>query len=113
MAVAWWSFPAEVARFARGSEFRDMLQALVPTCQKVVVTRPKIGRGLPAETLLPVVRKMNPNVAAVADVGRALRQAIAETGPADAVVVAGSLYVVGEAKEALAEMDLDIRPPIH
>ena len=93
--------------------YRDMLQALVPTSQKVVVTRPKIGRGLPAETLLPVVRKMNPNVAVVADVGRALRQAIAETGPADAVVVAGSLYVVGEAKQALAEMDLDIRPPIH
>ncbi len=93
--------------------YRGMLQALVPHSHKVIVTRPKIGRGLPAETLLPVVREINPNVSVVADVGHALQQAMAAAGPEDAVVVAGSLYVVGEAKETLEEMDLDIRPPIH
>ena len=93
--------------------YRGMLQALVPRSHKVLVTRPKIGRGLPTETLLPVVRDMNPNVAAAADVRLALQQAMATAGPKDAVVVAGSLYVVGEAKEALEEMDLDIRSPIH
>ena len=93
--------------------YRAMLQALVPVSRKVIVTCPKIGRGLPVDALLPVVLEMNPNVATVADAKQALKQAIAEAGPNDAVVVAGSLYVVGEAKEALEEMDLDIRTPIH
>lgn len=81
--------------------YRAMLQALVPISWKVVVTRPKIGRGMPVEILLSVVREMNSNVTAVPEVKQALLQSMAESGPSDAVVVAGSLYVVGEAMQAL------------
>ena len=90
-----------------------MLQALAPVSRKVIVTCPRIGRGLPVETLLPVVKEINPNVTAIPDVKKALHQAMAEAGPKDAVAVAGSLYVVGEAKEELEKTDLDIRTPIH
>ncbi|KPJ75932.1 MAG: FolC bifunctional protein [Deltaproteobacteria bacterium SG8_13] len=93
--------------------YRGMLQAMVPVCRKVIVTRPRIGRGLPVDTLLQVARKMNPRTQAVGDVKQALLQAMAAAGPNDAVVVAGSLYVVGEAKAALEEMDLDNRTSIH
>ena len=93
--------------------YRAMLQSLVPVSEKVIVTRPKIGRGLPVETLLPVVKEMNPQVTSIPDVGRALLQTVAQADPDDAVVVAGSLYVVGEAKEALEKTDLDNQAPIH
>jgi dihydrofolate synthase/folylpolyglutamate synthase len=93
--------------------YRAMLQAIVPVSRKVIVTRPKINRGLPVETLLPLVREMNPNVTAIKDVEQALLQAMTEAGPGDAVAVAGSLYVVGEAKEALEKWALDKRTPIH
>lgn len=93
--------------------YRAMLQALVPVSRKVIVTRPKIDRGLPVETLLPLVREMNADTTAVADVHQALRQAMTQAGPGDAVAVAGSLYVVGEAKEALEKWALDNRTAIH
>ncbi len=84
--------------------YRSMLEALVPACQRVIVTQPRIQRALPAEILQAVVKKMTAAVDVVPDVGRAVTAAVETSGPDDAVCVAGSLYVVGEAKAALADL---------
>jgi dihydrofolate synthase/folylpolyglutamate synthase len=84
--------------------YRAMLRALVPLCARVVVTRPAIDRGLPPETLLAEVKRMTDRVQVIPDVGRAVAQAVETAAPEDAVCIAGSLYVVGEAKEALKRM---------
>ena len=83
--------------------FRAMLESLVPVCRRVIVTQPKINRRLPAETLLPVVKTFTNRVSVIPDVGQAVLQAINSAKPGDAICIAGSLYVVGEAKEALAK----------
>jgi dihydrofolate synthase/folylpolyglutamate synthase len=81
--------------------YRAMLQSLVPECRHIVVTRPRIQRALPPETLLEKVKTMTTRVEMAPDVAAAVQRAVTLT-PADGVVcIAGSLYVVGEAKEAL------------
>ena len=81
--------------------YRAMLENLVPVCKQVIVTQPKIDRRLPVETLLQVVEGLTDKVTAVPDVEQAVYQAIHSCRPSDAVCIAGSLYVVGEAKAAL------------
>lgn len=78
-----------------------MLKYLLPLCEKVVLTSPKIDRSLPAEGLQPFAKKLVPDVKIISDVGEAVLSSIDNASPNDVVCVAGSLYVVGEAKEAL------------
>ena len=83
--------------------YRAMLNSLLPHCRRVIFTRPKIDRALDPETLrLAADPRGSVDASVVPDVGRALDRAIAEASPSDAVCVAGSLYVVGEAKAWLA-----------
>ncbi len=86
--------------------YEAMLNILVPVCSKVILTQPKINRALAPQTLLPIVLPLNDKVEIIPDVSGALQTAIAQSRPEDAVCVAGSLYVVGEAKEALEKMAL-------
>ena len=81
--------------------YRKMLEMLVPRCAHVIVTRPDIHRALSPETLRAVAAPLCPRVSVVPIVADAVAAARVMTGPADAICIAGSLYVVGEAKEAL------------
>jgi len=81
--------------------FGAMLKSLLPVCHRVIITRAKIDRALDPRRLYSKAQKFNSNVSIVATVPDAFRQAV-ETASADEVIcVAGSLYVVGEAKEAI------------
>ncbi|MFP3999719.1 MAG: glutamate ligase domain-containing protein, partial [Desulfobacterales bacterium] len=81
--------------------YRAMLKSLVPLCSKVIITRPLIERSLPAEILAKTVREMTDQVEVIEDVAAAVARAMEVTGENDVVCIAGSLYVVGEAKAAL------------
>jgi dihydrofolate synthase/folylpolyglutamate synthase len=77
-----------------------MLDALLPVCGKVIVTRPRIDRALKPEVLLAVARRTRANAVMTDSVHAAVARAVAETGPDGVICIAGSLYVVGEAREA-------------
>jgi dihydrofolate synthase/folylpolyglutamate synthase len=53
------------------------------------------------QKLEPIARNILPAVTIIPDVKQALKHAIKTAAPEDVICVAGSLYVVGEAKEAL------------
>jgi len=81
--------------------YRAMLNCLLPTANQVILTRAKINRAMEAERLEPIAKKIIPRVTIISDVKQALAHAIKTASPDDIICVAGSLYVVGEAKEAL------------
>jgi len=83
--------------------YKAMLQSLLPVCSNIILTRAKNDRALPPEKLLPVASSVIKDVRIIPDVGKAVRHAIETASPRDLVCIAGSLYVVGEAKEALAK----------
>jgi dihydrofolate synthase/folylpolyglutamate synthase len=76
-----------------------MLKSLIPPCSKVILTRPRIDRALPPETLYSIAREMISDIDIIPDVDEAVIHAIETASPEDAICIAGSLYVVGEAKE--------------
>ncbi|MFW6333300.1 MAG: bifunctional folylpolyglutamate synthase/dihydrofolate synthase [Thermodesulfobacteriota bacterium] len=97
--------------------YQEMLAHLLPNCRKVILTRPKIDRSLPTETLLKAVREIRRTdrieippdsiqqytIQLIPSVAEAVRIAISSAAPDEVICIAGSLYVVGEAKEYLGE----------
>lgn len=82
-------------------DLRGILRGLAPAIGRLIVTTNSSPRAAPAERLgkeaeaLGLVAEVEPDVAS------ALRRAIDEAGESEAVVVTGSLYTVGEARELL------------
>lgn len=81
--------------------FETMLKSLIPICSRVILTRPDNERSTDPKTLLPIARKIIENITIIEDVDKAVKYAIENSGPDDAVCISGSLYLVGEAKAAL------------
>jgi dihydrofolate synthase/folylpolyglutamate synthase len=81
--------------------YASMLKSLLPQCSRAIITRAKTGRALDPQRLYKTAQNLVSDVSIVPDVSDAFRQAV-ETAASDEVIcVAGSLYVVGEAKEAV------------
>ena len=79
--------------------FKAMLKNLLPHCKKVILTRPKIDRALAPEKLYAVATEMISDIRIIPDVDRAIIHAVENASSDDVLCIAGSLYVVGEAKE--------------
>ena len=78
-----------------------MLKSLLPVCSRVIVTRAKTERALAPQRLYAAAEKIISDVTMIPEVAAAARQAIETAGSDDVICIAGSLYVVGEAKEAI------------
>jgi dihydrofolate synthase/folylpolyglutamate synthase len=80
-----------------------MLKDILPFCKKAILTRPKIDRALAPEKLYAVAGQLMSDIRIIADVDKAIIHAVENASPDDAICIAGSLYVVGEAKEFFAK----------
>jgi dihydrofolate synthase/folylpolyglutamate synthase len=80
--------------------YQEMLKHLVPCAQRIIITRAKIDRSLGTGVLKKAVKKLTrKKIEVIEDVQAAVTHAIATCSDNDAVCIAGSLYVAGEAKE--------------
>jgi len=84
--------------------YRKMLEYLVPTAHRIIFTRPKINRNLDPEILRENSRDLTQvETTVIDDVGEAVIHAIDTAPPEGTVCVAGSLYVVGEARSCILD----------
>jgi dihydrofolate synthase / folylpolyglutamate synthase len=82
----------------------SILKDLAGPCRKAVVTQPDINRAIPADRLAETAGKYFSEVVVVPEVRKAVHTAIGDSRPDDVICIAGSLYVVGEAKTALRNL---------
>ena len=76
-----------------------ILARLLPLAQLVIFTQPQYFRAAAPEVLAARSRSYNLEVLQIPQVAGAIRRAQDLAGPTDRIVVSGSLYTVGEAKE--------------
>ena len=87
--------------------YEKMLESLVPCAQNKIITKAKIDRSLEPSVLKKAAQRFtNCPITIIEDVKEAVTHAINTSNDEDAVCIAGSLYVAGEAKEKL-DNDLD------
>jgi dihydrofolate synthase / folylpolyglutamate synthase len=65
---------------------------------KAIATSPRTKRAFPAETVKRSLSNYCDDVSIISDVGEAIDKAIGKCEPGEAVLVTGSLYMIGEAK---------------
>jgi dihydrofolate synthase/folylpolyglutamate synthase len=82
-------------------DYRGILQALVPLAHVVVLTRSQNARAASIDLLKGEVRRMRKECLTADTVPKALKLARTQAGVTDLVCVTGSLYTVGEARDAL------------
>lgn len=81
--------------------YRAMLRRLAPLAARVIATQAATPRALPAEKIAAAASRFSLRVEMRSTVTQALEQALRTAPEQGVVLVAGSLYVVGEAKAAL------------
>lgn len=79
----------------------SILKSLLPQCSRAIITRAKTGRALDPRRLYVTAKNIISDVSIAPDVAGAAKIAIENSGPDDVICIAGSLYVIGEAKEAI------------
>jgi dihydrofolate synthase/folylpolyglutamate synthase len=82
-------------------DLRGILRALTPAIGRLIVTTNSSPRAAPAERLRKEAEALGLVAEVEPDVASAVQRAIDEAGESEAVVVTGSLYTVGEARELL------------
>jgi len=82
-------------------DVEGMCDVLVPAVDEVVVTAPPSTRAADLDRLADAVRAAGGDVAVAQDVGQALSLGSELAGDGGGVVVTGSLYTVGAARDAL------------
>jgi len=88
--------------------YKAMLNSLLPLASRVVLTRARIDRALDPRRLQEVAAEYKIKNTIISDVVKAVKYAIDTSAPNDAICIAGSLYVVGEAKEAFDKGTLSL-----
>ena len=90
----------------KGRDPDDMLSAVRADEFDLVICCPAPSpRGMPANELVEAARRVGCDVVETAtSVERAIDRALAEAGPDDAILVTGSLYVVGAARPHVARV---------
>ncbi len=82
--------------------YAAMLSHLAPLCRTLIATQPVIDRALTPEILQAAAAPHCRDIRVIPSVADALRQALQQAAKDDLICVAGSLYVVGEAKAFLS-----------
>jgi dihydrofolate synthase/folylpolyglutamate synthase len=82
-------------------DIRGILQGLAPATGRLVVTTNRSPRAAPAERLRKEAEALGLHAEVAPDVASAVRQAVDGAAETEAVVVTGSLYTVGEARDLL------------
>jgi len=80
--------------------YKAMLKSLLKPVHRVILTRAKINRALEPGKLYEAAKNLNADAVIISDVEQAIKNAVETTPRHGAICIAGSLYVVGEAKEA-------------
>ena len=94
-----------VVSVSQGKAVTSILAALLPRAARVTLTCADSDRSLRPEQLASRVSELAPGLeqAIVPDPRRAVREACARAGSEGAVVIAGSVYLAGIAREVLRE----------
>ena len=77
------------------------LQLVIPAVDKVITTKPNNPRGLRAELLMDKVIPYGKSVYAIEEINKAIDTALEITKDDEAVLFAGSLYMIGEVRSIL------------
>jgi dihydrofolate synthase/folylpolyglutamate synthase len=83
----------------KDKNIRKMADLIFPLAEKIVLTRVPMERAATPEEILAVVKRHRGDMIIEPDVGKAMKTALRESRGRTPIIVAGSLFLVGEVKK--------------
>jgi dihydrofolate synthase / folylpolyglutamate synthase len=90
---------------SRDKAVDEVAGLLFPHASRVILTRSKVARGLSPQTLLSIVDHHHDSMLVEPALAGALERAQREAAPEDVIVIAGSVFLVGEALGLLQSVE--------
>jgi dihydrofolate synthase / folylpolyglutamate synthase len=90
---------------SRDKAVDEVAGLLFPGASRVILTRAKVARGLSPQTLLSIVDHHHDSMLVEPALAGALERAQREAAPEDVIVIAGSVFLVGEAMGLLQSVE--------
>ena len=90
---------------SRDKAIDEVADLLFPHVEEVLLTRAAVSRSVSPATLARIVDHHHANIRVTENVAEALEIARADSAPDDLIVVAGSIFLVGEARRLLSLPD--------
>ena len=81
--------------------FKSIISKLAPLADLIVLSQPKMDRAASPHRLYEEVKKYNKETKIVHDVKEAVSHALSLAHKEDIILVTGSIFTVGEARELL------------
>ncbi|MDO9585495.1 MAG: cyanophycin synthetase, partial [Syntrophales bacterium] len=85
-------------------DYALMLKKLAALADAIIIAKPKTERAVPPEKLVLITALHGKHVEVVEQAGSALKRALALAGRDDLICATGSLYLIGEIKDAYDRM---------
>ena len=86
---------------ARDKAVDEVAGILFPCAARVILTRAAVARSASPQTILTITDHHHEHISLSRSAGEAMEQARAGASPEDLIVVTGSIFLVGEARESL------------
>jgi len=103
--------PVAVVSVLDDKDLGAMLEAIAPRCAAVIGTRSSHRRAADPAGVAAAAGKLGAATAVVADPREAVAAAVAKAGPGGAVLVCGSLYLLGDVRPLLVAAQPGGSPP--
>lgn len=84
-------------------DIRGMMGYLVPLADLVILTRPRMDRAASLGRLRAEAQPFQKPMVEIEEVGAAVQYALSQAGEEDLILVSGSLFTVGEARQYLCQ----------
>ena len=81
-------------------DYPKMLEKIAPLADRIILTQLQAGRAVPVADIHDFIKKMGCRAVATENTAEAVRRAFKLAGQKDMICAAGSLYLVGEIKQA-------------
>ena len=94
----------------RDKAVEEIAELLFPLAASVVLTEPVSSRATSVKTLSVLTQDLHPNIELIPDPGQALQRLQRRAASNDVILVAGSLYLVGDCLKALEKQPEPARP---
>lgn len=85
-------------------DYHKMLEKIAPLADQIILTQLQAGRAVPVAVLYECVKKMGREALITENAAEAMERVLAMAEGGDMICAAGSLYLVGEIKQAFPEV---------
>jgi dihydrofolate synthase/folylpolyglutamate synthase len=84
-------------------DLRQIIKEIAPFAYKVILTRPHLDRSAPPALLKKHAQQWCAHIECIDEVQEAVSAALSQAGKEDLVLITGSLFTVGEARDFLCK----------